>query len=121
MYKIEADFEKHCVMILISNSDDEEPAAFAADMKRAASAIRQKNPYFDILADHTQASMVIPQERMGSVNALVEWCDANGLRKSANIVDSFVQRMQLKRVTANNPSLGYFKTRAEAEAWLDEQ
>ncbi len=96
---------------------DHDPDAFHAALKHAVAEVQAKDRAFDILCDFTRAS-VMPQDHAASGEAAIAWCSANGLRKSANVIASVTQRMQVRRVAAGNPSMGFFADTAEAEEWL---
>ncbi len=65
-------------------------------------------------------SMVMPQDIAHESKNLAIWLIENGLRKSANILQSATQRMQIARVTQRDEKFAYFTSREEAAAWLAE-
>ncbi|MEP3050607.1 MAG: hypothetical protein ABJP48_12655 [Erythrobacter sp.] len=72
---------------------------------------------FDLLVDWTNMP-VMTQPAAQQAQRVISWCNDKGLRKAANVVATVTQRMQVKRVSAQNDRFQYFETRADAQAWL---
>jgi len=119
MHSIEKLTSKHRIVIQFGSYVDHDPDAFAIELKQAAFDVKGSLGEFDILADFTE-SMVMPQDAAKSSEDVISWCLANGMRKSANVIQNVTQRMQVKRVTEQDPRFGYFGTREQAAEWLDQ-
>jgi hypothetical protein len=118
MENITADASKHRVNIEFVGTYSGDIARFSEEIKSKARIAKGGGQHFDMISDFTQ-SHVIPQNLAGASAEVAEWCGDNGLRKSANVVNSMLLKLQLDRLTPD----GRFKTflsREEAEAWLDE-
>jgi hypothetical protein len=118
MYTIKPITAKQRVEVVFDDFRDHNAERFRSDLQSAVRTVKRQHEEFDILVDMTK-SVVMPQEiaRQSEVNA--QWLNANGLRKSANIVETITQRMQVKRVTSQDDRYRFFETRTEAEAWFD--
>ena len=119
MYKIEVQKDKNRIVVTSEGEHDGDMREFVERIKEAAMQIKQHSPYFDILTDLSKA-MVIQQDRAEASKELIQWCERQGMRKSAAVVDMIVQRMQVTRLTDRSEKVASFSTRAEAERWLDE-
>lgn len=91
-------------------------AGFSELMRTAAQAVKGSGDYFDILADFRRYG-VMPQGTSNDSIEQIEWCLANGLRKSANITTSAIMKLQIQRLSPS-PRFWFFTTREEALAWL---
>lgn len=100
------------------NIGEEDNLPFFRELKVAALEVRSADGEFDLLTDWTAAS-AMPQENARTGEDAVAWCIANGMRKSANVMNTIIQKMQVKRVSGQDERLGYFETREEAEHWLE--
>lgn len=120
MFKIEANSAMKRVEVTNVGVQDGDMDDFMTQFKNAARAIKMQHGHFDILADQAEAHPM-QQDRANVAEELMEWCQANGLRKSANIVGTVVYKMQIKRVSHNHEAIGIFETREAAEAWLAEE
>ncbi len=117
MYKITADpASRRLDVDFVGSYTDIDQAAFAADLRAAVLKLRGGSGHFDLLCDFSQIS-VMPQDRTADAREQIEWCVANGLRRSANVVSSMISRMQLQRLSADD-HFQNFASRAEALAWL---
>ena len=118
MYEIERQPSKHRVLIKFDSYADHDRIKFIVDLQEAALSVRSADRHFDMLADFTE-SIVMPQPIAKDSITLSDWLVQNGLRKSANVMTSITQQMQVQRVTERNEKFGYFETRTAAERWLD--
>ncbi len=118
MYKIEKDLLKQRLTLTLDRYSDHDRMQFHDDMKQAALEIMRIKGHFDILADFTD-SIVMPRDIAEDSEDMASWFVLNGLRRSANISQSFTQKMQIGRVTRRNDRFRIFTTRIEAEAWLE--
>ena len=119
MYTIEEVPAKNRIVVIFDRFEDHDRTQFISDIQRAALKVRSSERHFDMLADFTQ-SMVMPQPIAKDSITLSDWLLENGLRKSANIMVSITQRMQVARVTDHDKRYDFFETRAEGERWLDQ-
>ena len=78
--------------------------------------LRRSGTYFLMLGDLRQAG-ILPQDDAASVSSEMQWLVENGLRKSANIVASTLQQMQVNRM-AGSPIFRCFTDEQEALDWL---
>jgi hypothetical protein len=92
---------------------------FMRDAQAATLQAKGASRHFDILADFSD-TMVMPQNIARGSQDIACWFLENGLRRSANVMQSITQRMQIQRVTDRDTKFAYFETHAEAQAWLDE-
>lgn len=118
MYSIQSQPEKHLVVVEIAGDYDYSQDQFEAELLEAAKAAKSSDGQFDLLCDVSRAS-VLPKERAARSQVVIDYYVENGLRKSANIMTSALQQLQMKRVSSQNQMFGYFTSRAEAEAWLN--
>lgn len=118
MHSIKLVPEARRIDIILDRFDDHDNTLFMQDVQQAALNVSSGRP-FDMLCDFSQ-SMVMPQDIADNSKELAEWLLANGLRKSANIMQSTTQRMQIARVTQRDKKFAYFSTCKEALAWLQE-
>lgn len=118
MYTIRALLERNRVEIIFDGAHDYDYLVFSQELKDAALAVRSNQGHFDLLVDFT-AGQVLPQENAAQSERNIAWCIANGMRKSANVMTTIIQKIQVKRVSHRDEKLGYFETREEAEKWLD--
>lgn len=118
MYSIVPNLAKHRVRVVFANDFEHEQDAFNAELKSAIDQVRADDGHFDLLSDFTDAP-VMSQERAKQGEEMVAWCLANGLRRSANVMGTVLQRLQIKRVSANDEKFAYFETCSEAENWLE--
>lgn len=118
MYKITADSANHRVEVVFDGSylDLDQPQ-LSRDLRAGVLEAKGRGAHFDMLCDFTRVA-VMPQDRTPGARAEIEWCVANGLRKSANVVSSALAKMQLQRLSADD-RFQNFATRAEALAWLE--
>lgn len=119
MFKIETDLSKNRLIVIMSGQHDGDLDQFVAEVRNGVRAIMTTSDHFDILSDQSEAH-VMEQARASVAEDLIKWCKDNGMRKSANVVGSLIQKMQIKRISNDDGAIGYFENRAEAEAWLDE-
>lgn len=119
MYSIEKDHINGRVNATFSGNFEHDAADLVADIKDAIPDVRRSDGTFDLLSDFTDAS-VMPQDHAQTSEDFLLWLDKNGLRKSAIVMTSITQRMQVQRVSDRNEKLGYFGSRAEAQKWLTE-
>ena len=117
MYSIMPIRAKNRVVVVFVNDFEHGQAIFNTELKNAVKEVRAEDRHFDLLVDFSTAP-VMSQDRAGQGGEMINWCLANGLRKSANVMDTVLQRMQVKRVSANDDKFQYFTSYAEAEAWL---
>lgn len=117
MYSVRTLPTKNRVEVVFNGAHGYDYVQFSEELKDAAMAVRSTEGHFDLLVDFTTAD-VLPQENAAQSQRNIAWCISQGMRKSANIVPSVTQRMQVKRVSANDLRLSYFGTRKEAECWL---
>lgn len=110
---------KHRVIMTFVHYDDHDPDRFLKETHEAVLSVKGASQSFDLLADFS-AIMVMPQDIAQESEALASWLVSNGLRRSANIIGTITQRMQIQRVTDRDSKFGYFQTLEEGEAWLDE-
>ena len=118
MYSITTNLAKNRVIVVFVNDFEHGQAFFNTELKEAVKRVRAEDRHFDLLADFSTAP-VMSQQIAGQGEEMINWCVANGLRKSANVMNTILQRMQVKRVSANDDKFQYFSSLAEAEAWLD--
>lgn len=118
MYRITAVPAEHRVDVdFIGNYADIDQTAISRELRAEILKVKGDFGYFDLLVDYRQTH-VMPQAQTGNGRQEIEWCLANGLRRSANVMNSALVRMQIQRLTANH-RFQMFATRAEALAWLD--
>lgn len=120
MYKVTANPHKNRVIVEFSDNFDYDTGEFRLALQNAVYDARSKEGRFDILVDWSQ-TITIPQSRTDSTFETFHWCVAHGMDRSASVVKTIVQRMQLKRVTKAVSDDDIFETRAQAETWLDQQ
>lgn len=118
MYNIEQFPSKRRIKIRFGMFEDHDSSSTLLGIQQAVMNVKGTGEHFDMLTDYT-SSMVMPQNIADGSKELAEWLLANGLRRSANIVQSVTHRMQIARVTKRDPRFAFFGTREEAEAWLD--
>jgi hypothetical protein len=118
MEQIETNVLKSRVEITFVGSYSGEMASFSNQLKASARAAKASSGYFDILTDFTQAH-VMPKDLLEGTVEVTAWCADNGLRKSANVVNSMLQKLQLDRLTPDE-RFQIFVSRDDAEAWLSE-
>ncbi|MEM8724716.1 MAG: hypothetical protein AAGE86_04250 [Pseudomonadota bacterium] len=118
MYRIQGIAPKHRVLVSFHGDFDFDQSDLDNELKSIAMDVRSAEGHFDLLADFTQAP-VMPQDRAQQSEVLIAWCVANGLRKSANVMDTTIQAIQVKRVSAHDEKFRTFTSRREAELWLD--
>ncbi len=118
MYEIEEIHAKRRLVLKLDRYKDHDRPQFMQDMKVAALNVKGPHESFDILADFSD-SMVMPRDIADDSEDMAAWLVANGLRRSANISQSFTQQMQIRRVTKQNERFAMFATREEGERWLD--
>ena len=117
MYRISVDSRLHRVeFTFVGAYSDAELDRFDREMMAGARKARGGAGHFDILADFTQTG-VMPQKAAGDSQRRALWCRKHGLRKSANVTESALMKMQIERV-ARDSNVRCFRTRAEALAWL---
>ncbi len=119
VYQITEILPKRRVVLQLDQFGDHDRNAFMRDMKQAALNVRALEGYFDILADFSN-SIVMPRDIADDSEDMAAWFISNGLRRSANVSQSVTQQMQIRRVTRHDTKFAIFRTRAEAESWLDE-
>jgi hypothetical protein len=100
----------------IGNYTDIDRAELARDLHTAVLQAKARGDHFDLLVDFTQVS-VMPQDRTAAARDEIEWCVANGLRRSANVMSSTISKMQVERLSADE-RFQVFANRAGALAWL---
>lgn len=118
MYKIRKNLDKHRVLVSFEGEFDEDVDQFETEMKDAALGVRSPTGHFDLLADFRNAP-AMSQDRAQRSEALVAWCMTKGLRKAASLMNTTIQRMQVKRVSAKDDRFQYFDSVQAAERWLD--
>ncbi|MEP3052224.1 MAG: hypothetical protein ABJP48_05705 [Erythrobacter sp.] len=119
MYEIHKEPGKNRVAVIFTKNFEHDQEEFSAELKAAAQGVIGPGSHFDLIVDFTAAGPM-PQDHAQAGERAVAWCIASGLRKSANIMHTNLQRMQVKRVAARDDRFGYFNSRAEAESWLNE-
>ncbi|MEP3052222.1 MAG: hypothetical protein ABJP48_05695 [Erythrobacter sp.] len=119
MYKIHPQIQKNRVLIVFDGEFDYDQTEFAEEIKKAVLTVRSTEREFDLLADYSKVT-VMDQSRASRSEEIVAWCVDNGLRKSANVMNSALQRIQIKRLASQNDKWKFFETLSEAEMWLDE-
>ena len=119
MFSIEEDHINGRINATFSGIFEYDAADLVAGIKGAIPNVRRSDGTFDLLSDFTEAS-VMPQDHAQASEDFLGWLDKNGLRKSAVVMTSVTQRMQVQRVSDRSDKLGYFGNRAEAEKWLTE-
>ena len=119
MHTIEEFHTLHRIKLTMQSYEHHDPRAFIEGMQSAALKVKGGSDYFDLLADFSEI-MVMPQDIAKQGEDLAEWLVANGLRRSANIVPTTTQKMQIKRVTHRDAKFGFFHDLAAGEAWLNE-
>lgn len=117
MYTIRSVPSKHRFELVFDNYQDHDHERFVEDIEKSVLKVRDRQGRFDMLADFT-SSIVMPQDIAEGSRDLVVWLIANGLRKSANVLQSATQQMQIQRVTEQDSKFAYFDTFEEAEEWL---
>ena len=117
MYSIQSQPEKHRVFVEIVGNYDYSQEQFEEELLQATRAAKSSDGRFDLLCDVSRAS-VLPKDRAARSQVVIDYYVENGLRKSANIMTSALQQLQMKRVSSQNEMFGYFTSHAEAEAWL---
>jgi len=118
MYSITKSLARNRVEITFDGNHDYSSEEFNAELRSAALAVRSAEGVFDLLVDFSKGE-VMPQDATIRSQNNIDWCSENGMRKSANIVPTAIQKLQLNRVARGNDRLEFFGTRDEAEAWLD--
>ncbi len=120
-YTINIDYAKHRVEVTMYAYQND-TKKFFAEFQHAAIQAKGGGKSFDCAVDFTQmsgVSPVMPQNISHESNVISEWSIAHGMRRSANILNSVLFKMQLHRnVTGDH--FATFSNRADAEAWLDE-
>lgn len=117
VYTIRPIPSKNRVEVVFNDFRDHDAERFAAELQSAVQSAKNEDGRFDIVLDMSN-SVVMPQDIAAKSEANAKWLNDNGLRKSANIIQSITQRMQVKRVTSQDSRYGFFETGAEAEEWL---
>lgn len=117
MYQITADPANHRLDVdFIGDYADIDQADFSRALRAEALKVKGSGRYFDLLVDYTRIH-VMPKEETEHGREEIQWCLANGLRKSANVMNSAIMKMQIQRLTAND-RFQMFGSRADAIAWL---
>ncbi|MEL7190253.1 MAG: hypothetical protein AAGK17_11925 [Pseudomonadota bacterium] len=120
MYNVDANLGKKRVEVTSEGAHDHDMDEFVEKVKEAALHVLKQHDHFDILTDLSQA-ITLQQDRTQATTDLLEWCHKNGLRKSANVVGTLVQKMQINRISGQSEKVASFTSKAEAERWLDEE
>lgn len=119
MYTIKTDMNKNRVLMIADGEHNSDMEEFIENFKKAALKIREQSSHFDILTDLSH-SMTLQQDRTQATMDLLAWCKENGLRRSANVVGSTIQKMQVRRLSSEVENIASFTTLEEAERWLSE-
>lgn len=108
------------IMTVVEGMWNDQQLAMAGETFRTAVQrfARAAKP-FDILSDLSAFSVQQKQVAEG-MGALIDYANAHGLRRSANVVSSALLRLQMQRLFGTNPRFRVFDDRALAVAWLDE-
>ena len=117
MYRITVDRLKRLVRFeSIGYPEPGEVSRFDEDIRARVRELRASGPHFCLLADIRNIA-VIGQNDTALVSEQMQWLVDNGLRKSATLVASTLQQMQVNRMAAN-PVFRCFTSEQEALDWL---
>lgn len=119
MYWITTDRTKHRVMVTFKGHLQEGQETFDTDLMGAALQVRAADGHFDMVSDFTDAPL-LPQVQNEQAERMIAWCIDHGLRKSANVMGTALQRMQVKRLSSDDERFAFFETCEDAARWLDE-
>lgn len=117
MFQVTVDATSHRIEVdFIGNYSDIDQSQFSRDLRAAVPKAKGAAHHFDLLVDFSRVP-VMPQDRTSSAREEIEWCVANGLRRSANVMSSTIAKMQVERLAADD-RFRTFTDRAAAIAWL---
>ena len=97
--------------------DLEEIRDFRRDMTALVNRVRRRQGHFLLLVD-LRESMVLSLDVMVEVGQQMQWNIDNGMNRSATLVSSVLQRMQIDRTSERDSRFRCFLDEAEAEVWL---
>lgn len=117
MYQIIADrANKRVEVNFIDSFSDIDQEKLSIDLRAAALKAKGAGDHFDMIVDFTSVS-IMPQHVTMNARGEIEWCIANGLRRSANVLHSTIAKMQIQRLSADD-RFQTFVSRSDALAWL---
>jgi hypothetical protein len=97
--------------------DDAEAGRFRADLTSAIAKLTLTHGGFKILADLREIE-VLPQSAVKTIQEQMQWTANNGVERSAALVSSVLQQMQIKRILPDD-RFQCFTSEAAALHWLD--
>ncbi len=118
MHLIDRDTKNSRVTLTFIGEMKQDPKAFFAEFVSASQSVRNADGEWDLLLDFSQTH-VMPQERAANTQKIFDWCLENGIRKTAFIMQSITQRLQIQRVTERHPKIEFFESASAAADWLD--
>jgi hypothetical protein len=121
MFHVEVDYEHNRILLAVEGFlDKSEQEALAAGVVSAATDIRSRSPWFNMLLDVSRA---VPREQSGdpAMDQLRKYVERFGVRRIAVIMGKGLVALQMKRdVSSITVEVGMFDDRQEGLAWLDE-
>jgi hypothetical protein len=94
----------------------DEVIRFNEDLRAAVRELRASGLHFSMLADMRKA-VVLAQSDTAVISGEVQWLIQNGMQKTAILVASTLQQMQMNRIAAD-PAFRCFTSEQEALDWL---
>jgi hypothetical protein len=117
MYSITTIPRHNRVAISFSGWMEQDHPTLFKEIMNAANAMQSRTGEWDLMADFTDTP-VMTQERAQNTTKIFGWCLANGMRRTAVVLISATQQMQLQRVTARAKTVRYFDNAEAARDWL---
>ena len=117
MYRIDISRSRSRVTLSFSGEMKQDPAAFLAELTSAANKAKGSGDDWEMLVDFSDTP-VMPQDRAQNTSKIFEWCLGNGIRKTACVMNTLTQRMQIQRVTKRHEKIEFFESISAAEDWL---
>lgn len=119
MYSIETDRVGRLVRFKATGFfDDAEADRFRADLTNVIADLTRTAGGFKILADLREID-VLPQTAVKSIQAQMQWTANKGVERSAVLVSSMLQQMQIKRIVPDD-RFHCFTAEDAALRWLDQ-
>jgi len=119
MYTITTDLTRNRVTVDFTGTFEHSSEEFQRDYKEAVRQVQSADGRWDGLSDFRKTTILDP-ERFKRGESLGQWMEANGLRKSANVVGETLMSLQLKRMASHGEKYRFFTSLEEAQRWLAE-
>jgi len=119
MYSIETDRIGRLVRFKATGFfDDTEADRFRAELTSVIADLTRTVGGFKILADLRETD-VLPQTSVKSIQAQMQWTANKGVERSAVLVSSMLQQMQIKRIIPDD-RFQCFTSEPDALRWLEQ-